>query len=149
MTLKKIRNNLILELHIPDFNKAEKFYRILGFKKISYDKNSGGGSDLGYMVLGREDKLGKTLINFYGDKKKVSEHAQFNKFPRNTPRGYEVEITISVDKVERLWTRVKDKLKSNQISQKLEMKRWGKKDFRVIDPFGFYLRFTELVDWGI
>jgi hypothetical protein len=24
--------------------------------------------------------------------------------------------------------------------------RW--KDFRMVDPFGFYLRFTELIDWG-
>jgi len=22
------------------------------------------------------------------------------------------------------------------------------KDFRMVDPFGFYLRFTELIDWG-
>jgi hypothetical protein len=26
--------------------------------------------------------------------------------------------------------------------------QWGKQDFRVVDPFGFYVRFTEIVDWG-
>lgn len=25
---------------------------------------------------------------------------------------------------------------------------WGKKDFRLSDPFGFYLRFTEPIDWS-
>jgi len=26
------------------------------------------------------------------------------------------------------------------------MKPWGKKDFRIIDPFGFYLRISEPSD---
>ena len=50
--------------------------------------------------------------------------------------------------VEKLWEEVKPKLETSQVSQELLTKRWGQKDFRVIDPFGFYIRFTELVDWG-
>jgi hypothetical protein len=144
----KIINNLVLELHIPDFNKAREFFAIFGFKQIMYDPTSGGGSDLGYMVLKREDKIGNTSINFYGDKEKVSQHKYFADFPTSTPRGYEVEITVPVSDVEKLWEEVKDKLKSERIAQPLTFKRWNKKDFRVIDPFGFYIRFTELVDWG-
>lgn len=145
--MDKVTNNLILELHIPDFEKARQFYAIFGFKQIRYDPTSGSGSDLGYMVLKREDELGETHLNFYGDKEKVSQHSHFRDFPANTPRGYEVEVTIPVSGVEELWNSIQEKLQPKQIAQPLTLKRWDKKDFRVIDPFGFYIRFTELVDW--
>lgn len=143
-----IRNNLVIELHVPDFGKARKFYALFGFEELFYDPSSGGGSDLGYLVVCRKDDLGETYLNFYGDKKNVSRHAHFQDFPSDTPRGYAVEITIPVSDVEGLWKLVKDKLKPDQISQPLALKRWNKKDFRVVDPFGFYLRFTEIIDWG-
>jgi len=146
--MNKINNNLVLELHVPEFSKIREFYLMFGFSELSYDPTSGGGSDLGYLVMKREDDLGRTLINFYGDKEKVSQHAHFKEFPVDTPRGYAVEITVVVSNVEELWNTVKDKLTIKQIGQPLTMKRWNKKDFRVIDPFGFYIRFTELVDWG-
>ena len=148
MNKQIIPNNLVLELHVPDFSKARGFYAIFGFEELSYDPTSGGGSDLGYMILKREDALGDTFINFYGDKEKVSKHSHFRDFPSTTPRGYAVEITIPVSDVDALWNSAKDKLNSEQIAQPLTLKRWGKEDFRVIDPFGFYIRFTELVDWA-
>jgi len=77
----------------------------------------------------------------------VSQHSHFRDFPADTPRGYAVEITIPVSDVEGLWKSVKNKLRPKQIAQPLTLKRWGKKDFRVIDLHGFYVRFTELVDW--
>lgn len=143
-----IRNNLVLELHIPAFDPARKFYGLFGFEQLTYDPTSGGGSDLGYMVLIRRDKIGNTSINFYGDKEKVAQHARFNEFPPDTPRGYAVEITVPVSDVAGLWERVKDILDPKAIGQPFVTKRWGKRDFRVIDPFGFYVRFTEIVDWG-
>ncbi|HIH32278.1 TPA: hypothetical protein HA235_06230 [Candidatus Woesearchaeota archaeon] len=146
--MNKISNNLVIELHIPDFGKAQEFYSMFGFERLSYDPTSGGGSDLGYMVLARTDSIGRTLINFYGDKEKVSKHAHFKDFPSNTPRGYAVEITIPASDVEELWNSTYKKLDPSCISQPLILKRWNKKDFRVIDPFGFYIRFTESVDWG-
>jgi len=81
-------------------------------------------------------------------RKKASEHAWFKNFPKNTLRGYGVEITVPVENIDKLWEKVKNKLGSKQISQRLETKRWGKKDFRIIDPFGFYIRFTEIINWG-
>lgn len=144
----KVINNLVLELHVPSFEPVRGFYAMFGFTELKYDPTSGGGSDLGYLVLKREDDLGATYINFYGDKEKVSEHAHFRDFPADTPRGYAVEITVPVSDVEGLWRYVKDKLQPGQIAQPLELKRWNKKDFRVVDPFGFYVRFTEPVDWG-
>lgn len=146
--MNEIRNNLVVELHVSDFSKVRDFYSLFQFEELSYDPTSGGGSDMGYLVLIRKDKLGDTTINFYGDKEEVSQHAHFRDFPKSTPRGYEVEITIPVSDVESLWEGAKSKLPVEQIAQELTTKRWGKKDFRVIDPFGFYIRFTELVDWG-
>ena len=83
----KIINNLVLELHIPNFEIARKFYALFGFKEIGYDPTSGGGSDLGYMVIKRDDSIGNTLINFYSDKDKVSQHKYFADFPSNTPKA--------------------------------------------------------------
>jgi uncharacterized glyoxalase superfamily protein PhnB len=149
MSPAPIRNNFILELHIPNFGPPRDFYRQFGFIEIDYDPLSGGGeSDLGYFELKREDSLGRTQLNFYGDKDSVAKHARFKEFPADTPRGYAVEITFPVDDVENLWERVGRHLPKKQISQPLEIKRWGKRDFRVIDPFGFYVRFTEPVDWN-
>ncbi len=100
------------------------------------------------MVLKRDDSVGRSLINFYGNKEKVSKHSRFSEFSADTPRGYAVEITIIVSDIDKLWNEVREKLEPKHISQTLKLKRWGKKDFRVIDPFGFYIRFIELVDWG-
>ncbi len=143
-----IRNNLVLELHVPDFEPVRQFYKIFGFEEQMYDPTSGGGSDLGYLVLLRHDPIGSTMLNFYGDKEKVAQHARFKDFPVDTPRGYAVEITVPVSDVKSLWTETKDQLAEGSISQSLTTKRWGKEDFRVIDPFGFYVRFTEIVEWG-
>jgi len=143
-----IRNNLTLELHVPDFQLARDFYGMFDFEELAYNPASGGGSDLGYLVLIRRDPIGDTMLNFYGNKERVAQHAHFKDFPANTPRGYGVEITVPVSNVEDLWQKVGGKLVENTISQPLITKRWGKQDFRVVDPFGFYVRFTELVDWG-
>ena len=148
MAVNPIRNNLVLELHVPEFQPARDFYGMFGFEELSYDPTSGGGSDLGYLVLLRTDTVGDTLLNFYGDKDSVAQHAHFRDFPADTPRGYGVEITVPVSDVRGLWERVTEKLVQETVAQPLTMKRWGKQDFRVVDPFGFYVRFTEPVDWG-
>lgn len=144
----KVANNLVLELHVPSFQTARNFYNLFGFNEYRYDPESGGNSDLGYLILSRIDQIGETHLNFYGDKEKVSQHSHFVDFPKDTPRGYAVEITIPVSDVKGLWEEVKGKLIQTQIAQPLVLKRWNKWDFRVVDPFGFYIRFTELVDWG-
>jgi uncharacterized glyoxalase superfamily protein PhnB len=144
----EVKNNLTLELHVPDFGPARQFYGIFGFEELVYDPTSGGGSDLGYLVLCRRDSIGDTMINFYGDKEAVAKHSRFKDFPADTARGYAVEITVPVSDVRDLWGSTHTVLKETQISQELTLKRWGKYDFRVVDPYGFYVRFTELVDWG-
>lgn len=146
MSMNKIQNNLILELHVPDFTLVKDFYCLFGFMELSHDPVSDG--QLGYMVLKREDNNGGTLLNFYGGREDVSGHEYFKDMPKGTPRGYEVEVTITVSDIDVLWSSIKDRIRLDQIAQPLTRKRWGQKDFRVIDPFGFYVRFTEIVDWG-
>jgi hypothetical protein len=29
----------------------------------------------------------------------------------------------------------------------VQLKKWGRRDFRIVDPFGFYLRITERYEW--
>lgn len=36
MTLNNIQNNLVLELHIPNFEKARNFYAIFGFNCVKH-----------------------------------------------------------------------------------------------------------------
>jgi catechol 2,3-dioxygenase-like lactoylglutathione lyase family enzyme len=138
-----VKNNLVLELHVPDFDKVKNFYSKLGFQVVTEDPI---GQSLGYLVMRRKDPLGETLINFYGGDDRVYDHSFFADFGKNTRRGYEVEITIPVSDVADYYNRVLPHIRKNLV-QELTLKRWGKKDFRIVDPFGFYLRFTELVDW--
>jgi predicted lactoylglutathione lyase len=140
-----IRNNLIVELHVPDFNIAKDFYFQLGFKIISEDLK---GNYPGYLVIQREDELGNTILNFYGDDERVYQQSYFKKFSPETPRGYEVEITIPVYNIKNLYEHVLKNLSTN-IVQELVVKKDVKTtwyDFRLVDPFGFYIRITELID---
>ncbi len=133
-------NRLVIELHVPDFKQVEAFYKKLGFKILPQDAIT--KKHLGYLVA----KLGRTYINFYGGDERVYKHEFFNRVSKNTPRGYAVEITIVVDNVKRYYKKIYPKIKNN-IVQPLTLKRWNNWDFRVEDPFGFYIRFTEPVDW--
>jgi len=64
-----ITNNLIVELHVPDFAPIKSFYSQLGFEIISEDEKSSNYP--GYLVLSRKDPLGNSILNFYGDDDRV------------------------------------------------------------------------------
>jgi predicted lactoylglutathione lyase len=145
---KNITNNLILELHIPDFDIAKDFYQKLGFEIGIEDRPS--SDEVGYMTMIRKDNLGQTILNFYGGNKKVSEQSFFKQFPKETIRGYGVEITIPVKNIHEIYTIAQNTLGRYIVRELKEIEDQGQvwKDFRMTDPFGFYLRFTELIDWG-
>lgn len=124
--------NTHIELHVPDFQKTVKFYTLFGFKVVWMDDR--------FLVM----KRGKSILNFNEGSERVYEQSYFKNFPNDTKRGYAVEIVIPVDDIDSLFASIKEKVK---IVQPLILKRWGKRDFRVEDPFGFYLRFTEQYDW--
>jgi catechol 2,3-dioxygenase-like lactoylglutathione lyase family enzyme len=77
-----------------------------------------------YLVMKRKS----SVLNFYGGSQKVYSHSYFGRFKKTTKCGYGVE-------------------KFARIVQPLKLKKWGRRDFRIVDPFGFYLRITERYEW--
>lgn len=121
-------NGVGIELHVPDFHKMEAFYTRLGFGEVRRDET--------YRVMKRED----VEIAFYGGTPDVSRHNYFEQFPADTTRGYGVEIIIPVDDIDALYALVKD---SGAVVASIQDRHWGLRDFRLADPFGYYLRFTS------
>ena len=143
-----IRNNLIIELHVPDLETIKAFYSKLGFTITMEDRSN--DMELGYLTMTREDSLGKTMLNFYGGDDRVYNQSYFKEFPKDTKRAYASEITMTVQDIEGLYdlamTNLKDHVVKPLRANKDHNHEW--RDFRMEDPFGFYLRFTELLDWG-
>ncbi len=131
--MKVAQNDILLELHVPDFALAKDFYGKLGFNVVREEKPEGKD---GYLVL----KKGSSIICFWPGNEIVWQQPYFKNFPKNTKRGYGVEIVIMIDDIENFYNEVK---KFAKIVEELKHKPWGLKDFRIEDPFGFYIRFTQ------
>lgn len=146
--MKNIHNNLLIELHVPDLNRAKVFYEKLGFEIVMNDEPN--DIELGYITMVRKDMLGNTMIGFYGGDNRVYDQSYFKQFPRDTKRGYAIEVTVPVSDIDVFYNKVFPELKEYVVREIREKKDhdhvW--KDFRMTDPFGFYIRFTELLDWG-
>jgi len=127
-----VLTDVYIELHVPDFKRAIEFYSRLGFKLLWRTED--------YLVMKRK----RSILNFYGGSQKVYSHSYFSRFKKTTKCGYGVEIIIPVDRVERFYNGVR---KFAKIVQPLQLKKWGRRDFRIVDPFGFYLRITERYEW--
>jgi lactoylglutathione lyase len=132
--MKPAQNTILVELHVPDFERVKDYYGKLGFKVMREtrpaDKN-------GYLVLKLEDNI----LCFWAGNEEVYEQSYFKRFPRNTKRGYGVEIVIMVADIEAYY----DKIQSvANVVEKLRLRSWGLKDFRIEDPFGYYLRITSI-----
>jgi hypothetical protein len=131
--IKPATNNLQLELHVPDFIPVKTYYGKLGFK-IVWEREPEGAK--GYLVIERDG----TLLCFWGGNDSIySEQPYFNRFPKDTIRGYGVELVIMVDDIEGFYDTVKD---FANVVEPLTTQPWGLMDFRIADPFGYYLRFT-------
>ena len=144
----RINNNLVIELHVPDFNKVKEFYSRLGFTEIVFEHIP---KELpGYLVLKRKSGLGQTLLHFYGGDERVYNQAFFKQFPKDTPRGYATEITIPVTDINLEYEKIKSAIPNaivRELKECVDVEiKW--KNFRLVDPFGYYVRMTELIDWG-
>lgn len=139
-TIRSSLTNTNIELHIPDFKKAKDFYGKLGFKKV-WETPPKKGEKIGYLVMKRDS----SIICFYCGNKEIYNHSYFKKFPKNTPKGYGVEIVIHItdQPIEKYYKKILASFERNVILKPLEMRFWGYKDFRIIDPFGFYLCISE------
>jgi catechol 2,3-dioxygenase-like lactoylglutathione lyase family enzyme len=133
------RNDIHVELHIPDFNIAFDFYSKLGFKTVWRTDPT---DDIpGYMVMKRDH----TILGFYGGNNSVYDHEYFKKFNKETPRGYGVEIAIFISDIDisDYYKEVIGKIEEKYLATELTLQDYGKRDFRIVDPFGFYIRFSE------
>ena len=137
-----VLSGIVVELHVPDFRLAVDFYSLLGFTVV-WERNEKEG----YLVM----KRGPNILNFYCGTQEVFNHTYFRCLPPDTPRGYAVEVVIPVDDVHSLYdkiSRVQEKtLNGGRVVEELKLKPWGKYDFRMIDPFGFYIRICEPDNW--
>lgn len=131
--MKPAQNNILLELHVPDFEGVKDFYGKLGFKQVWERKPE---ADKGYLIL----KRGDNILCFWPGNETVKEQTYFKQFPKDTKRGYGVEIVVMVEDIESFYNEVRG---SANVVEELIERPWGLKDFRVEDPFGYYLRFTE------
>jgi len=133
--MKKIpaQNNTLVELHVPDFGVVKDFYSKLGFRIVWERKPE---DYKGYLVM----EGGGNILCFYCGNEKVYDNLYFKKFPKETKKGYGVEIVIMIKDIEDFYKKVKE---FANVTEKLIIQPWGLKDFRIEDPFGYYLRFTE------
>jgi uncharacterized glyoxalase superfamily protein PhnB len=131
-----------IELSVDSFDKAKEFYSKLEFTVVWEDPAQEGQQN-GYMVMKKEN----SVLCFFCGNKEVYNHLYFKNFPSDTKKGYGVEISIPVENLEDYYNRVEKVIGRENIYQPLEEKPWGKKDFRIEDPFGYFLRFNE--PWNV
>jgi hypothetical protein len=134
-------NWLQLELHVPDFQQVKDYYSRLGFEVVWERKPE---AEKGYLVM----RMDNNIICFWPGTQSVYDQPHFKKFPKDTPRGYGVEAVIMVNDIDVYYEKVKD---FANVVEPLVLQPWGSKDFRVTDPFGYYLRFTSkhsILDMG-
>jgi len=134
--MKPAQNNVLLELHVPDFNKVKEYYGKLGFE-VAWERKPEGFK--GYMILKLEDNI----LCFWAGNEHVYEQTYFKRFSKDTKRGYGVEIVIMVENIDEYYLKVKDYA---NVVEELVLQPWGLKDFRTEDPYGYYLRFTSRHD---
>jgi len=131
-------SSIILELHVPDFKVAIAFYSKLGFE-IAWQRPPKGRS--GYLVM----RKGDSVLAFFCGNEEVYNHPFFKRYPKNTPKGFGVEICLylSDELIDDYYKHVIKSLGKECVVEELKMKPWRSKDFRIIDPFGYYICVRE------
>lgn len=131
-------SDIILELHVPSFDVVKDFYGKLGFEKVwEYPPKE----QTGYLVMQR----GNSVLAFFCGNEEVYNHSFFKRFPKTTQHGYGVEVCLYIsDKpIDEYYQHVLDVIGKDCIVTPLQVKPWGSKDFRMLDPFGYYICVRE------
>ena len=126
-------NKLQLELHVADFEPIKHYYTLLGFN-IAWERPAEGFK--GYLVL----ELEGNTICFWAGNEHVFDQPYFKQFPKNTPRGYGVELVIMLSDIQAYYEKHEAHAR---VVEPLIQQPWGLWDFRAVDPEGYYLRFTS------
>lgn len=124
---------MTIELHVDDFARVEAFYTRLGFKEAW---KQDADDHKGYLVMTMEDNV----IRFWCGNETVQDHPYFKTFPADAPLGKGVELVFTTSNLEKLYETFKD---DPALLQPLKKKPWGLSDFRLRDPYGYYLRITS------
>lgn len=138
MKNKVALSDVIIEIHVPSFDIVKDFYGKLGFEEVwSYPPKDQSG----YLVM----KRGNSVLAFFCGNKEVYNHSFFKRFPKTTPRGYGIEICLYISdmSIDKYWEKVSKFINKKDIVTPLETKPWGSKDFRILDPFGYYICVRE------
>jgi predicted enzyme related to lactoylglutathione lyase len=117
---------MVFEIFPDDMDETADFYeRVLGFV-VTDDRRT---AELPYLGMARDGvRLGASSILGPGDR----GH-------RLPPTG--VEIVLEVDDL----AAERDRVLGARwpLAQDLTLQPWGRRDFRLLDPSGYYLRVTE------
>src|SRR5471030_3218890 len=124
MSKTPANNWLQLELQVPDFEPVKDYYGKLGFN-VEWERKPEASK--GYLVM----RLGDNLICFWPGTDEIYNQPYFKRFPKDTPRGYGVELVIMVDDIEEFYGKVK---RFANVVEPLVIRPWGSKDFRTADP---------------
>lgn len=128
-----VQNNVFVELHISDFEKAKEFYAKIGFS-VAWEQWQ--EEQINYLVMQRD----QNILCFWGGTESAWQHEYIRRFPKDTKQGYGVELLIMVSGIEELYERIKTFAK---IVSTLQINPAGRRNFCIEDPFGYYLRFSE------
>jgi len=121
----------IIELFVKDSRKSAKFYQDLFNFQIIKDEDNGN-------YIGMKCGNVRIAINTISSLRK---NHFFRPEIENQRLGLGVEIVLEVKDIESLYEKVKAKY---PIEGELKLQPWGKKDFRVEDPDGYYVRLKSL-----
>ncbi len=125
------RMGLRLELFVEDMETSIGFYtRVLGFEVIRNEPGDYASLRNGGVVLG----IGPIS-------KLPGEGGYFTRAIASLRRGLGVEIVLEVDDVEGWHRRVV--ASGHPVFERPQERAWGLRDFRIIDPDGYYLRLTS------
>jgi catechol 2,3-dioxygenase-like lactoylglutathione lyase family enzyme len=120
---------LRLELFVKSVPESKDFYQdILGFDVISYEPE-------GYTVLRRDD----IQIALELEAQLSSSHPLKPQTGEAVGRG--IEIVLEVVDLEVAYLQARDS--GWTLASPLQQQPWGLRDFRIVDPNGFYLRITS------
>ena len=119
------------ELFVRDLEASIRFYEtVLGFVVI------GDGNGNGYIPLAN----GNATIGLQQFAALAPEH-HFRRVGDGVPMGVGVELVFEVDDVEAAYNRALATTEGlGGATEPINDRSWGGRDFRVIDPDGYYLR---------
>lgn len=119
---------LRLELFVQDLSAAHRFYRqVLGFDEISMSAD-------GYTVLA----LGSIRLDLQPKTHIPDDHPV--QYAPGERVGLGIEIVLEVDDVDAVYYQVQQT--AWPLTDPLQTRPWGARDFRLFDPDGRYIRVT-------